>query len=65
LINSPAGHPLPLSQDTQVIESPADQKKLTARCTEQAAKFITANRDRPFLLFDADTLAPAAGAVAG
>jgi arylsulfatase A-like enzyme len=43
--------PLPLVQDAQVIEAPADQSKLTARYTREAVKFITANKDRPFFLY--------------
>jgi len=43
--------PLPLVRDDKVIEAPADQDKLTARYTEEAVKFITANKDRPFFLY--------------
>ncbi len=43
--------PLPLVQDANVIEAPADQDKLTKRYTEEAVKFITAHRDRPFFLY--------------
>ncbi|MEI8045703.1 MAG: sulfatase, partial [Verrucomicrobiota bacterium] len=43
--------PLPLVRDTKVIEAPADQDTLTARYTEEAVKFITANKDHPFFLY--------------
>ena len=33
------------------VEAPADQDKLVARYTEEAVKFITANKDRPFFLY--------------
>jgi hypothetical protein len=39
--------PLPLVRDGKVIEAPADQDTLTARYTEEAVKFITANQGRP------------------
>ena len=43
--------PLPLLRDGSVIEAPAEQDKLTALYTEEAVKFITANKDRPFFLY--------------
>jgi arylsulfatase A len=43
--------PLPLVQDERVIEAPADQDVLTARYTDEAVKFITANKDHPFFLY--------------
>jgi arylsulfatase A-like enzyme len=43
--------PLPLLRDQNVIEAPADQDSLTARYTEEAVKFITANKDHPFFLY--------------
>ncbi|MEI8045528.1 MAG: sulfatase-like hydrolase/transferase, partial [Verrucomicrobiota bacterium] len=43
--------PLPLVRDAKVIEAPADQDTLTARYTEEAVKFITANKDHPFFLY--------------
>jgi len=43
--------PLPLLRDQKVIEAPANQDTLTARYTEEALKFISANRDRPFFLY--------------
>lgn len=43
--------PLPLLRDETVIEAPAVQDQLTARYTEEALKFITANKQRPFFLY--------------
>ena len=42
---------LPLLRDDLVIEAPATQDTLTSRYTEQAVKFIVANKDRPFFLY--------------
>ena len=43
--------PLPLLRDEKVIEAPAIQEQLTGRYTDEAVKFITANKDRPFFLY--------------
>ncbi|MEW6357385.1 MAG: sulfatase [Planctomycetota bacterium] len=43
--------PIPLLRDETVIEQPADQRTLTERYTEEAIKFIAANKDRPFFLY--------------
>jgi len=43
--------PLPLLQNTKVIEAPADQNTLTKRYTQQVIKFITANKDKPFFVY--------------
>jgi arylsulfatase A len=43
--------PLPLVQNTTVIEAPAKQATLTKRYTEQVIKFITANKDKPFFVY--------------
>jgi arylsulfatase A-like enzyme len=43
--------PLPLLRDQQVVEAPVQQDKLVALYTEEAVKFITANKDRPFFLY--------------
>jgi arylsulfatase A-like enzyme len=48
---APPRPPLPLLRDQDVIEAPADQDTLTARYTEEAVKFITANKDHPFFLY--------------
>lgn len=47
--------PLPLLKDEKVIEAPAEQDTLTSRYTEEAVRFMTANRDRPFFLYLAHT----------
>lgn len=43
--------PLPLVRDGKVVEAPADQDTLTARYTDEAVKFITASKDKPFFLY--------------
>jgi arylsulfatase A-like enzyme len=43
--------PVPLLRDQRVVEAPVQQDKLVERYTEEAVKFITANRDRPFFLY--------------
>ncbi len=45
-----------LYRDGRVIESPVNQTTLTDRYTEEALKFIRANRDRPFFLYFASTM---------
>jgi arylsulfatase A len=49
--------PLPLVRDLEVIETvaPAQQDRLTARYTEEAANFIRTHRERPFFLYLAHT----------
>jgi arylsulfatase A-like enzyme len=42
---------VPLIRDEEVIERPVVQENLTERYTEEAVKFITANKDRPFFLY--------------
>lgn len=42
---------LPLMRDEKVIEAPVDLPHLTRRLTEEAVKFIAANKDRPFFLY--------------
>lgn len=49
--NDMGNPPLPLVRDDAVIEAPAAQDRLTALYTEEAVKFITENRDRPFFLY--------------
>ncbi len=50
-----AGHKkrnqVPLFRDEEVIEYPADQSTLTKRYTEEAVRFIEANKERPFFLY--------------
>ena len=43
--------PLPLMRNETVIEAPPDRTTLTRRYTQEAIRFITANKDRPFLLY--------------
>jgi len=45
-----------LYRDTRIIESPVNQTTLTDRYTEEALKFIRANRQRPFFLYFASTM---------
>jgi arylsulfatase A len=42
---------LPLMRDEKVIEAPVDAQHLTKRLTEEAVKFIAANKERPFFLY--------------
>lgn len=42
---------VPLMRDEAVIERPADQNTITRRYTEEAVKFIHANKDRPFFVY--------------
>ena len=42
---------VPLMRNEEVIEYPADQPELTERYTDEAVKFITANKGRPFFLY--------------
>ena len=50
-----AGHKqmnwVPLMRDEEVIEYPADQSTLTKRYTEEAIRFIKANKEKPFFLY--------------
>jgi len=46
------GEPLlPLMRNEEIIEQPAVQETLTERYTEEAVRFIRANKDRPFFLY--------------
>ena len=47
---------VPLMRNDQVIERPVDHRTLTKRYTEEALRFITANRNRPFFLYVAHSL---------
>jgi len=42
---------LPLMRNETVIEAPVDRNELTRREAEDAIRFITDNRDRPFFLY--------------
>jgi arylsulfatase A-like enzyme len=43
--------PQVLMRGEQVVEDPMDQDKLVDRYTEEAVKFIAANKDKPFFLY--------------
>ncbi len=43
--------PLPLIENEQVVEAPADRDLLTKKYTERALEFIDENKDRPFFLY--------------
>jgi len=47
---------VPLMQDDQIIERPANQNTITRRYTEKAIEYIKANQDRPFFLYLAHSL---------
>jgi len=47
---------VPLLRNDEVIERPAEQATLTQRYTDEAIKFIKANRQRPFFLYLAHTM---------
>ncbi|HXG12495.1 MAG TPA: sulfatase [Gemmataceae bacterium] len=47
---------VPLMRDDQIIERPAHQPTLTKRYTEEAVRFIRANKERPFFLYLAHTM---------
>jgi len=42
---------IPLMRGEEVIENPVVQETLTPRYTEEAVRFITDNKDRPFFLY--------------
>jgi arylsulfatase A len=43
--------PLPLMRNEKVIEAPVERTLLTRRYTEEAIRFIQAQRDKPFFLY--------------
>lgn len=43
--------PLPLVRNETVIEVPVKQETITQRYTEEAVRFITTNKNRPFFLY--------------
>lgn len=47
--------PFDLYEGKTVIESPADQSRLSARYSQDAAEFIRRNANRPFFLYYAET----------
>jgi arylsulfatase A-like enzyme len=50
------GWDVPLLRNGEVVERPADQATLTRRYTDEAVRFVTASRDRPFFLYLAHTM---------
>lgn len=46
---------VPLMRNTEIVERPADQTTLTKRYTEEAIRFIEANKKKPFFLYFAHT----------
>jgi arylsulfatase A-like enzyme len=47
---------VPLIRNGKIVERPADQTTLTRRYTDEAVKFIRANKDKPFFLYLAHTM---------
>lgn len=47
---------VPLMHNQEIIERPADQNTITKRYTEEAVKFITENKKKPFFLYLAHSL---------
>ncbi|MBN1125725.1 MAG: sulfatase [Sedimentisphaerales bacterium] len=42
---------VPLMRDEEIIERPADQHTITRRYTQEAVKFISKNKDKPFFIY--------------
>ncbi len=47
---------VPLMRNEEIIERPAEQTTLTQRYTDEALKFINANKNRPFFLYLAHSM---------
>ena len=47
---------VPLVRNGEVIEQPADHRTLTKRYTDEAVRFIDANKSRPFFLYFAHSM---------
>lgn len=47
---------VPLIRNTEIIERPADQTTITKRYTEEAVKYIEANKEDPFFIYLAHSL---------
>jgi arylsulfatase A len=47
---------VPLMRNNDIIERPVDHRTLTRRYTDEAVRFITANRTRPFFIYLAHSL---------
>jgi len=48
---------VPLMRNDEVVEYPADQSTLTKRYTQEAVRFITSSREKPFFLYMPHTMA--------
>jgi arylsulfatase A-like enzyme len=47
---------VPLMRNEQIVERPADQTTITQRYTDEAIKFIRANKSKPFFLYLAHSM---------
>ncbi|MCZ2483157.1 sulfatase [Aquirufa nivalisilvae] len=47
---------VPLMRNSEIIERPADQNKITKRYTEESISFIKKNKDKPFFLYLAHSM---------
>jgi arylsulfatase A-like enzyme len=47
---------VPLMRNEQILERPADQTTITQRYTDEAIKFINANKSKPFFLYLAHSM---------
>jgi arylsulfatase A len=47
---------VPLMRNEQIVERPAEQTTLTERYTDEAVKFISANKSKPFFLYLAHSM---------
>jgi arylsulfatase A-like enzyme len=47
---------VPLMENEQILERPADQNTITKRYTEKAVQYIQDNRDKPFFLYLAHSM---------
>ncbi|MCZ2475920.1 sulfatase [Aquirufa ecclesiirivi] len=47
---------VPLMRNSEIIERPADQNKITKRYTEESIAFIKKNKDKPFFLYLAHSM---------
>lgn len=45
------GWQTPLVRNEEIVELPVDQRTITRRYTDEAIRFVEANRDRPFFLY--------------
>jgi arylsulfatase A-like enzyme len=54
--HTPSWPPLPLLRNETVVEAPVDLTRMTKRYVQEAAVFISKNRDKPFFLYFAHHL---------